>query len=171
MLYKKSHVKRATWHSDRTQIHLYTTDRHKTTDIKWNPYQTLNMTLLMYIFMQYRFDKTSWQVMTKTSQVIIKLCPRGAQTYALPLFRDRDLEINLMTLKLKGNQDSLKMYPHTENEAASLKHSKLRAWIEEKYENVSRPVVLEIFCGQTHRHTDLQTDAANNNASTRAGNK
>jgi len=37
----------------------------------------------------------------------------------LPLFCNRDLEINPMTLKLKGDQDILKMYTHTENEAAS----------------------------------------------------
>jgi len=44
----------------------------------------------------------------------------GAQTCALPLFCDRDLEI-----KLEGDLDILKMYLHTENEAASLKYSKL----------------------------------------------
>jgi len=36
-----------------------------------------------------------------------------------------------MTLKLNGDLDIdiLKMYLHTENEVASLRHSKLRAWI------------------------------------------
>jgi len=34
----------------------------------------------------------------------------------LPLFCDRDLEINPMTLKLKGDLNILKMYPQTENE-------------------------------------------------------
>jgi len=58
-------------------------------------------------------------------QITIKLCPSGAQTCALPLFCDRDLEINPMTLKLAGYRDILKMYPRNENEAASLKHSKL----------------------------------------------
>jgi len=57
----------------------------------------------------------------------IKLCPRGAQTCVLPLFFDTDLEINHMTLKLEGDLDTLRMYIHTENEAASLRHSKLRA--------------------------------------------
>jgi len=60
-------------------------------------------------------------------QKLIKLCPRGAQTCALPLFCDRDLEINPMTLKLEGDLDILKTYPHTKNEAASLRHSKLSA--------------------------------------------
>jgi len=63
-------------------------------------------------------------------QVIIKLCPRRAQTCALPLFCDRDLEINPMTLKLEGDLNILKMYRHTENEAVSLRHSELRAKIE-----------------------------------------
>jgi len=54
----------------------------------------------------------------------------------MPLFCDHDLEINPMTLKLKGYPDTLKMYIHTENEAASLRHSKLRAWIK-KYRNMS----------------------------------
>jgi len=48
----------------------------------------------------------------------------------LPLFCDRDLEINPMTLKLEGDRDTLKIYPHTEHEAASLRHSKLSAEIE-----------------------------------------
>jgi len=42
----------------------------------------------------------------------------------LPPFCDRDLEI---TLKLEGDREILKMYSHTENEAASLRHSKLRS--------------------------------------------
>jgi len=36
-----------------------------------------------------------------------------------------------MTLTLEGNLDILKMYFYTENEAASLRHSKLRASTEE----------------------------------------
>jgi len=44
--------------------------------------------------------------------------PGGAQTCALPLFCDRDLEINSMTLKLQGDLDILRMYFHTESEAA-----------------------------------------------------
>jgi len=53
--------------------------------------------------------------------------PSKAQTCALPLFRGRDLEINPMTLKLDGDLDMLKMYLYTENEAADLRNSKLRA--------------------------------------------
>jgi len=34
-----------------------------------------------------------------------------------------------MTLKLEGDLDILKMYLYTENEAASLRNSKLNAWI------------------------------------------
>jgi len=63
----------------------------------------------------------------KIKSPLIKLCPRGAQTCALPLFCDRDLEINPVTLKLEGDLDILKMYLHTKNEAVSLRHSKLRA--------------------------------------------
>jgi len=54
----------------------------------------------------------------------IKLCPRGAQTCALPLFCDRDLEINPMTLKLNRDLDILKMNLQTENEVARSSHSK-----------------------------------------------
>jgi len=49
-----------------------------------------------------------------------RLCPRGAHTCALPLFYKRDLEINPVTLKLKGDLNIIKMHRHTENEAASL---------------------------------------------------
>jgi len=55
-----------------------------------------------------------------------KLCPKAAQTCALPLFCNHDLEIYPITLKLKGDLNILKMYPQTENKAASLRHSKLR---------------------------------------------
>jgi len=55
----------------------------------------------------------------------------------LPLFCNRDLEINRMILKIEGNRDVLKMHPHTENEADSLRHSKLSASIE-KYKDISR---------------------------------
>jgi len=37
-----------------------------------------------------------------------------------------------MTLKLEGDQAILKMYPRIENEAASLTHLKLKAWIGQK---------------------------------------
>jgi len=43
-----------------------------------------------------------------------------------------------MTLKLEGDLDILKMYPHTENEVANLRHSKHRVWIEKIYENRSQ---------------------------------
>jgi len=56
---------------------------------------------------------------TPTETTEIKLCPRGAQTCALPLFCDLDLEINPMTLKLENDLDILKMYLHTENEVAT----------------------------------------------------
>jgi len=45
----------------------------------------------------------------------------------LPLFCNGELEINPMTLKLENDLDILKMYIHTENKAASLRLSKLRA--------------------------------------------
>jgi len=54
----------------------------------------------------------------------------GALTCVWPLFCDHDLEINPVTLKLEGDLDIVKMYPHTENEAASSRHSKLLACIE-----------------------------------------
>jgi len=49
----------------------------------------------------------------------IKLFQMGAQACALPLFCNRTLEINPMTLKLNSDLDSLKMYHHTKNEVAS----------------------------------------------------
>jgi len=55
----------------------------------------------------------------------IKLCWRGADTCAWPLVHCCDLDINPITLKLEGDLDILKMYLHTEHEAARLKHSKL----------------------------------------------
>jgi len=67
------------------------------------------------------------QQRSTTALPVIKLCPSGAQTCVLPLFCDRDLQINPMTLKLEGGQDILKMYPHNESEAASLRHSKLKS--------------------------------------------
>jgi len=47
------------------------------------------------------------------TQIKIKLCPRGAHTCARPLFRCCGLDINSMTLKLKGDLDILKMDLHT----------------------------------------------------------
>jgi len=72
------------------------------------------------------------------SQYPIKLCPTGAQTCALPLFCDHDLEINRMTLKLESELDIPNLHLRTENEAVSLRHSKFRAQIEKKYENMSQ---------------------------------
>jgi len=43
-----------------------------------------------------------------------------------------------MTLKVEGDLDILNVYLHIENEAASLRHSKLRASIGKKYENKSQ---------------------------------
>jgi len=119
--------------------------------------------------------------MNITSQ--IKLCPRGAHTYAQPLFRCCDLDNSPMTLKLEDDLDILNMYLHTENEVARLRHSKLlieddMCMANEKYEYSPqdqgqmspvlaftmrhivlssyisfRPVVSEILCGQTHTQT------------------
>jgi len=49
-----------------------------------------------------------------------------------PLFRCCDLDINPVTLKLKGDVDILKMYLHAENEVARLRHSKLLT-VDEMY--------------------------------------
>jgi len=50
----------------------------------------------------------------------------------LRMFCDRDLEIKSMTLKLEDHLDIPKTYPNTKNEAAaSLRHSKRRALIEQ----------------------------------------
>jgi len=46
-------------------------------------------------------------------------------TCTRPLFCLRDLDINPMTLNLEGDLDILKMYLHTENEVARLRHSEL----------------------------------------------
>jgi len=42
-----------------------------------------------------------------------------------PLFCCCDLDINPMTLKFEGDLDIVKMYLHTENEVARLRHLKL----------------------------------------------
>jgi len=57
----------------------------------------------------------------------MNLCPKGAYACALPLFCDHDLKIDPMILKLESDVDILKMYLHTRNIAASLRHSKLKA--------------------------------------------
>jgi len=43
----------------------------------------------------------------------------------MPLFCNRDLEINPKTLKLEGDLDTLKMYLRTKNEAASIQNLEL----------------------------------------------
>jgi len=64
-------------------------------------------------------------MVVSTKKINVKLCPRGAQTYALPHFFT-------VTLKLEGDLGILKICLHTENEVASLTHSKLRACNELK---------------------------------------
>jgi len=82
---------------------------------------------------------------------IIKPCPRGAETCALPLFRDHECEINPIILKLKGDRDIPKMYSHTENEAANLSIQNLELEHMYYYEKIFqsilsnfRPVVFEL---------------------------
>jgi len=60
-----------------------------------------------------------------STKLLIKLYPREAQTCALPLLCDRDLEINPMTLKLEGDLDIPKTYLHTENEAPGIQNGEL----------------------------------------------
>jgi len=56
-----------------------------------------------------------FSILNSNETTIIKLCPTGAQTCALPLFCNHDFEINSMILKLECDLDTLKMYLHTEN--------------------------------------------------------
>jgi len=68
-----------------------------------------------------------------------------------------------MTVKLEGDLDILNTYLHTENKAASLRHSKYKAWIGKKYDNMSHgqrssqgqiskaPNYFERYC---NRHSD-----------------
>jgi len=58
-------------------------------------------------------DSFDWWLQYSTATANHNLCPREAHTYVWPLFRCRDLDINLMTLKLEGNLAILKMYLHT----------------------------------------------------------
>jgi len=60
----------------------------------------------------------------RKKQEKIRLSPREAQTCALPLSCNRDLEINSMTLKLEDDLDIRKMYLRAENEVAWSIHSK-----------------------------------------------
>jgi len=87
--------------------------------------------LTIYLSLLFKYTKTdkhkhdmpSTKITEKYKfQTTIKLCTSRAQTCELPLFCDRDLQINPMTLKLKGDLDILKMNVHTKNEVASLKH-------------------------------------------------
>jgi len=50
-----------------------------------------------------------------------------------------------LTLKLKGDLDILKMYPHTENEAASLWISKLRAWVQKNIKAQKLKITSNIY--------------------------
>jgi len=56
----------------------------------------------------------------------------------LSLFFDRDFEINPITLKLESDLDILKIYLLTENEAARLRHSKLRVLLKKCHKNMSQ---------------------------------
>jgi len=58
-------------------------------------------------------------------QVTIQQLNCVQEEHKLTLFYDRD--ITPMTLKLEDDLDIRKMYLHTENEAACLRHSKHRA--------------------------------------------
>jgi len=84
----------------------------------------MTMKLMRKMKMTKRLTMVLVQVADGIQYNNIKLCPRAAQTWAL--FCNRDLEINPMTLKLKGDLDIVKIYLLTENETASLRHSKLR---------------------------------------------
>jgi len=66
--------------------------------------------------------------------------PEGGINLSAALFCDLDLQINPKpkSVKLERDLDILKLYLHTENEAASLRHSKLGAWIEQIRKYVSR---------------------------------
>jgi len=79
-----------------------------------------------YWFANITTSESVRQTADHLQQTVIYRC-EAAQTCALPLLRDCDLEINHMTLKLEDDPDILKMSLHTENEAAGFRHSKLRA--------------------------------------------
>jgi len=66
----------------------------------------------------------------KWKQSQIKLCPRESQTCMLVLICDCDLEINPHHLETQRWPRYSKDAPYTENEADTLRHSKLRAWTE-----------------------------------------
>jgi len=53
----------------------------------------------------------------------------------------RPWHIDPMTLKLESDLDTLKMYLHTENEAANLRHAKRKALLKEIRKYVSRSTV------------------------------
>jgi len=74
---------------------------------------------------QIRWQDRIYNFQGPSKQHQIKLCPRGAHTCSRPLFHCCDLDINPMTLKFEGDLDILKMYLHTENKVARLRHSKL----------------------------------------------
>jgi len=74
----------------------------------------------------------------------------GEHRPALQLLCGRELGLNRMTLKLEDDPDILKIYAHTENEAASLRHSNLRALIK-KYE------ICLVVKGQNVKSSDLSS--------------
>jgi len=58
----------------------------------------------------------------------IKLHPRGSTNLRVAVVCNRDFEINPIILKPEDDLDILNKYhPHTENKAANVRHSKLRA--------------------------------------------
>jgi len=56
----------------------------------------------------------------------------------LPLFRRRDLDVGLMTLKMNRDLDILKMYLQTDNEVAWVKQCKIYSLNFKKYEDSSQ---------------------------------
>jgi len=74
---------------------------------------------------------------------------------------DHDFEINPTTLKLQRELDILRMYVHTEKEAASLRHSKLRSWIEEIRKHISRSKVkVKVSKAPNYFERNIVTDIA-----------
>jgi len=79
---------------------------------------------------QWPHQDNSLYTVLHISIITIKLCPRGAQTCALPLQCKFDLKINRMTLKLKGDLDKDVSSHWKWKWSSSLRHSKLAAWIK-----------------------------------------
>jgi len=64
-------------------------------------YVSLSVCLSTRVFLNIEtcFSITRYLLTDSDHRPKIKLCPRGAQTCALPLFCDRDLEMNLKIRK------------------------------------------------------------------------